>query len=346
MTSDATLPPSPQGGWSQSVITLRNALVVPPVEAKTLVLKTGVFDESGAYCPQAAMWRRDVAITEPPKAGTPQEQFEGKWLWGGVLYHHFGHFQVESIARLWAVKRYRDEISGIVFVSRDVKADAAVLPYELEYLKLLVGDVPIRLVIRPSRVEELIVPGQGFGLGKIAAGTRVFRRFIDQQFAQDVAAEGPEKLFISRSKQGLNQGGFVGEEVLDARMEAAGYTVFFPEEHDITTQVARYKAASQVVALDGSALHLFAMVGKKRQAVAIILRRERVASRSMRRHLHRFMARKPLAINALGKSGEATQGKKRMIDELDFELIGKLLKRHGFLAKAQDWGALSVKELS
>ncbi len=327
-------------------MTLQNALVVPPVKAGALVLETGVFDSDGAYCDHAAMWRRDVVITEAPKPVKPKQVLAGKWLWGGVLYHHFGHFQVESIARLWAVKRFRDEIDGIIFVPRDVKAGATLLEFETEYLQLMVGDVAIKLVADPSAVEELVVPGQGFGLGKIAAGTRVFRRFVDQQFSQGIVADGPEKLFISRSKQGLQKGGFVGEDVLDARMKAAGYDVFFPEDHSIAEQIARYKAASHVVALDGSALHLFAMVAKKRQAVAMILRRERVASRSLRRHLHRFMARKPLAINALRGADGVAFGKKRMIDELDFEVIGKLLKRHGFVDKSHPWQALCAEEIN
>nr|WP_252731223.1 glycosyltransferase 61 family protein [Lentibacter algarum] len=292
------------------------------------------------------MWRRDKLITAEPVFETPRSKLQGKWLWGGVLYHHFGHFQVESTARLWAVKRFRDEIEGVVFTPRDVKNGAEVLAYERDYLQLAVGDLPVKLLSASTEIEALVVPGQGFGLGRIAGGTRVFRRFIDQQFAQDVAPDGPEKLFISRSKQGLGQGGFVGEEVLDRRMHKAGYTVFWPEEHSIGEQVARYKAAQRVVALDGSALHLFAMVARRPQTVAVILRRERIASRSLRQHLHKFMGRKPLVIDALNDTSEAEHGKKRLISALDFDMIGKALKKHDFIEKMEPWGGLTASEVS
>lgn len=344
MTHDATLPPSPQGGWSQSVVTLSHALVVPPAKARKRVLNTGVFDSEGAFCHHAALWRRDECITLPPKPAAAKQKLKGTWLWGGMLYHHFGHFQVESTARLWAIKRFASEIEGIVFTPRDVKAGAELAPYQVEYFRHLIGDVPIKILTKPTEVEELVVPGQGFGMGRIAGGTRVFRRFIDSQFAKDVPSEGSKKLFISRSKQGLDKGGFVGEAVLDARMEAAGYSVFWPEEHSVTEQIAHYKAASHVVALDGSALHLFAMVGKKSQAVALILRREKIASRSLRRHLHRFMAREPLVIKALQDGDLVQDSKKRLISELDFDAIGRALKRGGFVARKHPWGPLEEGE--
>ncbi|MCV2892647.1 glycosyltransferase family 61 protein [Lentibacter sp. XHP0401] len=341
---DPTEPPNPKGGWSQTALEFERVRIVPPQEIDGRIIRTGVFDEHGADVPVAATWRRDERITLAPDYPVETEtNLAGKWLWGGVLYHHFGHFQMQSIARLWAIRRYRDEIEGIIFVTR---GQTDMLPFEQDYLALLIGDVPVRVVTEVCDVEALVVPGQGFGLGDIAKGTRVFRRYIAAEFAKDVAPEGPEKLFISRALQPLEKGGFLGEELLDARMEEAGYTVFWPEEHSLREQIARYKAAKRVVGLDGSALHLFAMVGANAQKVAMILRREKGASRALRTHLTSFTGAKPLAINALAKGAEVSVGKKREISELDFEHIGKLLKRHGFIDRAQEWGPLSEAELA
>lgn len=343
MSAEATDPPSSKGGWSQSVRQYEGVRVVPPQELDGRILYTAVFDAKGAALPMAATWRRDELITYAPNLPTEAEaQLAGKWLWGGVLYHHFGHFQMQSIARLWAVRKYRDEIEGIVFVTR---GQTELLPFAQDYLRLLIGEVPVRVVSEVTDIEALVVPGQGFGLGEIASGTRVFRRYVAAEFARDIAPDGPQDLFISRSLQPLDKGGFVGEELLDARMEEAGYTVFWPEEHGLEEQIARYKAARRVVALDGSALHLFAMVARAEQKAAIVLRRERVASRSLRRHMAAFMGTKPLMINALREGAEVSLGKKRAISELDFEMIGRLLKRHGFIKRSVEWGPLSEAEL-
>lgn len=345
MTKNPKLPPNPRGGWSQSVVTLNDALIAPPETARGLVLETAVFDAAGQPEPYAATWRRDVPITTPPESPPgAEERLKGRWLWGGVLYHHFGHFQVESTARMWALRRFRDEIEGVLFVAR--AGNTELLDYERRYLELLGCDLPIKICDRPTEVTSLVVPGQGFGLGSIAVGTRVFRRFIAGDFAKDIAPEGAPDLFISRSRQPLEKGGFIGEEVLDARMRDAGYDVFSPEAHDLDTQIARYKAARRVVALDGSALHLLAMVAQKSQKIALVLRRERIASRSLRRHLTRFSGVPPVTINALRGETEPVVGKKRTIDELDLIHVGRVLKRRGFLRKAHDWGPLQPEELA
>lgn len=320
---------------------LPRAVIVPP-ENGGFIQECGVLDAHGAYCPRAAMWRRDKEITLPPRRKGPvAQELSGRWLWGGVLYNHFGHFQVESAARLWALPERRDGLSGVVFAAKDPRETPGLRGWQAEYLRLLIGEVPVKVVRDITRAEQLDVPGQGFGLGEIAFGTRVFRRFIDTHFAVDVAPNGPAKLFISRSKQGSSQGGFVGEDILDDRMARAGYQVFHPEMHDIETQVAHYKAARQVVALDGSALHLYAMVARGEQRAAVILRRSRGASRSLRRHMERFGGAEPLVIDAL-KRGRRVHGKKGLISDLDIGLIGAELAAGGFLGRK--WGPLNSEE--
>ncbi|WP_137700925.1 glycosyltransferase family 61 protein [Marimonas lutisalis] len=319
------------------------AIIVPPAQGG-LVQGCGVLDVDGRYLPRGATWRREKAITvEPQRKGPVEEHLPGRWLWGGVLFNHFGHFQVESTARLWPVPGLRDKLSGVVFAARDQTQPEGLRAFQADYLRLLIGDVPVRVVTRITQVDHLDVPGQAFGLGDIAFGTRVFRRFVDTHFARDIRAEGPERLFISRARQGVNKGGFVGEEILDDRMARAGYEVFHPERHDIATQVARYKAAERVVGLDGSALHLYAMVAKAPQWAAVILRRNRGASRSLRRHMERFTGTAPLVIEALARVGYS-HGKKRLISALDFAAIGTELMAGGFLDQGVDWGPLSAEE--
>ena len=93
MSAEAIDPPNPKGGWSQSVREYERARVVPPQELDGRILYTGVFDSEGVLLPMAATWRRDELITYALDLPAEAEaQLAGKWLWGGVLYHHFGHF--------------------------------------------------------------------------------------------------------------------------------------------------------------------------------------------------------------------------------------------------------------
>jgi capsular polysaccharide biosynthesis protein len=295
-----------------------------------------------SFVPRGATWRREVNITLPPNpVPDPSEHLSGRWLWGGVLFNHFGHFLTESTARLWALGERHD---GIVFVPRTL-ANPQPKTFQTDLLRLLIGDCPIRMIETPTEIEMLEVPGQGAGLGRIAEGTKAYRRIIRRNFARDIQPEGPDDLFISRSGMSTNHGGFVGEAVLDQRMAEAGYAVFHPEQHEIATQIARYKAAKRIIGFDGSALHLLAMVARPDQRIAIILRRKPGKSSALRRQISAFTGRPATVIHALKSEGNADSiGKKLSIHELNMPAIGKGLRKNGFLPKDAPWGDLSNLE--
>lgn len=341
---DPTTPPDPSGGWSASVRVVSGAVVVPH-EMAGHDLYCGVFTGEGRYVPRAATWQRDELITLAPDfVSDPVDALEGEWLWGGVLYGHFGHFLVETASRLWAVPRLREHLRGVVFVEKYSSERSGLPAYKAEYFQLLVGDLPMCILRVPTRVETLHVPGQGFGLGRISKGTRVFRRFVAEHFASDVEPEGPENLFITRSQLALDREGFVGEAIFDDRMERAGYEVFCPEKHDLRTQVSRYRAARRIVGMDGSAFHLFGLVAKADQNVGVILRRQKGRSRAMRWQIESFAGRSPHVIDTLKKNRDWVMGKKAMIQDFDMERAGAQMKAAGLIPPDADWGPLTPEE--
>lgn len=339
--------PLPDGGWSEEIITLSDATVVPPDESN-FVQAAGVLDSAGGYCPQAALWRKYRPLTtEPPMPQTVPDSLPGRWLWGGVLWAHFGHFLVESTARLWALDHLDAPVDGILFIPKRPAVGEALRGFHTDFIHQMAPGLPIRVAARPMRVEQLVVPGQGFGLGKITAGTRSFRDAIHNRFARDIEPDGPDKLYISRSALGLGKGGLLGEERLEELLREEGYEIFFPEQHDIATQIARYKAAKQVVAADGSALHLFAMVGRVDQPVAMILRRQSGANNLLALNLETFCGRKPLVISALRTEWvRANKAKSNRLSfgELDHRAIGQALGQAGFVREGLDWPVLSKQE--
>lgn len=339
--------PLPEGGWSEEIVTLTGATVVPPVES-SFVQAAGVLDSDGRYCPHGALWRKYRPLTTAPQMPAKVETtLPGRWLWGGVLWAHFGHFLVESSARLWALAELEKPVDGILFMPKRPAVGEAVRGFQRDFIGLMAPDLPIRVAAEPMRVEELVVPGQGFGLGKITSGTRKFRDAIHAQFARDVKPEGPEKIYISRSKLGLGKGGLLGEELLEELLMAEGYEIFHPQEHDIATQLARYKAAKRVIAADGSALHLFAMVGRADQPVAMILRRQSGANNLLAQNVATFCGSTPVVIGALRTEWVKADQKvsnRLSFGELNHEVLGRALGETGFVRKGLDWPVLSEKE--
>lgn len=339
--------PLPEGGWSEEIVTLSDATVVPPAES-SFIQPAGVLDRDGRYCPHGALWRKYRPLTtEPPMPEAVEATMPGRWLWGGVLWAHFGHFLVESSARLWALAHLEQPVDGILFIPKRPRVGDMVRGFQRDFIGQMAPDLPIKVAAEPMRVEELVVPGQGFGLGKITAGTQKFRDAIHQRFARDVKPEGPEKIYISRSQLGLGKGGLLGEERLEELLMAEGYEIFHPQNHDIATQLARYKAAKRVIAADGSALHLFAMVGRPDQPVAMILRRQSGANNLLAQNVACFCGSTPVVIGALRTEWVKAKQKKSnrlSFGELNHAVLGRALGEAGFVRKGQDWPVLSEAE--
>ncbi|GLS86075.1 hypothetical protein GCM10010873_10490 [Cypionkella aquatica] len=345
--NDATLPPDPTGGWSTAIKSVPNA-VVNHLQRGYLVHSSGIFDADGGYVPEGVLWRGRAMMVPPPMPETPEYQ-PGRWLWGGKLLNHFGHFLIESTGRLWALDHVQGQLDGIVFIPEGpmTGADQAaeLKGFQRLFFDLLGITLPIKVLTKPTRFEHLEVPGQGFGIGPLGGGTDPFRAYIQKNFAIQVQPEGGERLYISRSELDVSLGGILGEMRLERYLAENGYEVFHPQNHSLTDQIARYKAAKQVVGLDGSALHLFAMAGTPEQRVALIKRRSGPAPDGIVRHLRGFTGQRPLVLDTITHNWVRSDRKHAdnfSYGELDFARLGKQLSRNGFVPAGVSWRALSA----
>ena len=330
--------PMPGGGWSESITELRDAYVVPPVES-SFVQAAGLLAADGSYCPQGALWRKWRPLTtEPAMPEGELPVLKGKWLWGGVLWAHFGHFLAESTTRLWALDKL-GEAEGILYIPKRPAVGEEVRGFQLDFIRQMGTDLPVKVASEPMRVEHLVVPGPGFGLGEIIAGTQSYRDAIHARYGSDIPAEGGPKIYISRSLLGVQRGGLVGEERLEELLTAEGYEIYHPQKFSMAEQVARYKAATHVIAAEGSALHLFAMVARPDQKVAVVLRRQSSASNYIEQHLASFGGSEPLPVQALRRiwMPEGTKAKRMGLGELDFPAVEKLLAEGGFVSGTAGW---------
>lgn len=338
--------PMPDGGWSNRVSVLKNAIVVPPTEQE-FVQPAGVFRAGGQYQEEGALWRNGRALTVEPRkpTGTLRER-KGTWLWGGVLWMHFGHFLVESTARLWALDYLTHEIDGILFVPKRPRNGDEVHQFQKDLIALMGCDAEVVCTPEPEKIERLIVPGQGFGLGPMITGTPNFRKVMQARFGKSVAPDGPDKLYISRSLLPSGRGNLIGEAALEEHLSAQGYTIYHPEKHDVRHQIATYKAAKKVIAAEGSALHMLAMVATADTEVAMIVRRPSGATRNLERHLQAFTGVAPLNVTELVRSWKPRgKAKPRMwMGELDMPAVQKALATAGFItAGGTPWSKLDPK---
>ena len=284
----------------------------------------------------------------PDAPALVSKTLSGRWLWGGVLWDHFGHFIVERSSRLWALPQVIDEIDGIVFIPKRPGREGDLKTFQREFMDQLAPGLRIEIANQPTSVDHLIVPEQGFGLGQITAGTAAFRETMAQHFAQDIAPAGGKKLYISRSEIRLARGGVLGKKVIETYLEALGYEIFHPEKHDIATQIARYKAADIVLSCEGSALHLFGMIARPDQKLGVILRRQSKATNLISRHLKSLTCVVPAEFNALKRSWAASEATRqhKWVGELDMPELQRMLERDGFISSGETpWVSPSDKAI-
>ncbi|MFK7876364.1 MAG: DUF563 domain-containing protein [Paracoccaceae bacterium] len=341
-------PPNPRRGWSSALLDLEDPFVIPALES-SFVQPAGVLHADGRYCPRGALWRKHRPLTVCPEPAKGRvKKLSGTWLWGGVLWNHFGHFLVESTSRLWAVPQLRDHIDGILFIPKRPRRGGRVLPYQQEFVQLLGCDARIKIINQPTQVDRLFVPGQGFGIGRISAGSLPFRQAMADHFASDVAPVGAEKVYVSRSNLRLSLGRILGERELERNLKAQGYSIFHPEDHDLATQIATYKAAKTILACEGSALHLIGMVAQSNQHIGIIARRNSGATSYITHHITSFSRRKPVVINQLVRSWVASsrRSKRSWLGEHDMVQLQAALEAHGFIEPScENWRVLSKAKI-
>lgn len=201
---------------SEAVQILPDALVLPH-EGYAWTPPSGGLDADMEYCVLAATNRYHFPLTIAPTPKTAAQHLSGTWLWGGLLFDHFGHFFTETITRLWA-GHGGAFFDGICFTPMIPERGHGLLPFQREGIDLFGLPHPVQVVMQPTRVERLIVPGQGFGLGRLAWGTPAMHHVLDTIFVADIAPDGPEAIYVSRSRLSNNFNVIVGENRVEAHL--------------------------------------------------------------------------------------------------------------------------------
>jgi capsular polysaccharide biosynthesis protein len=265
-----------------TVIPLRDdAALKPPY-------RVGGFDAAGAVIPQMRHLFGDGKAAADPLPESPAAEIAGHCVYGGLLTPHFGHFLLDSLARLWMVRR----TPGLPIVWHRHKAAVA---WQGELLGLLgLGQRRCIEVDRPLRFERLSVPAPGF----------VIRHRFTAAQAEALACLDPggarqgERVWLSRS--GLRRGPkrVAGEAEVEAILAARGWRIFAPERHGIAEQVAALAGADVLAGIEGSAFHTLVLV--RRFAGRVVMVPRRAEGVQVNRNHHLICARRGIPLAFVG----------------------------------------------
>ena len=329
---------------------VRNAYIVPPVttDRPSRFTASGVLDADGNLVEQSISWSTSTErVNQTPKMPIEAKRLPGKYIFGGILYGHFGHFIVESLGRIWALDAEGVEADGILFTPKSLTfAESSVLKQQ-QLASLLGARLPFVVAREPLQVDELYVPAQGFGMNNLIEGSDAFRSFINTHAGASIEPMGEEKLYISRSLLPRDRGSVLGEYKLEEYLREEGYDIFHPQRAKAEEQIARYKAARDIISVDCSPVHMLAYVGNANQNAAVILRRSMTIGFFLSRQLQIFKGMKAIEIDCLLDDWFPTPGhrpSRSSFGELDFGALHARLLASGHIKGRAPWPSLTEDE--
>ncbi|GLJ61134.1 hypothetical protein GCM10017576_12630 [Microbacterium barkeri] len=243
-----------------------DAVVSPVVvrEDRPGELLMGVFDASGRYVDGTVTDRRSglrgspiphELLVDVEDADVPEA------IYAGDLHMHFGHFLLESLARLSAASAAPDV--PIVWTAAQTWGDReSFRPWQREILDILGVRNPIRFITRPTRFRMLHVPEIGYRYDDWIHPDHA--RFLAQH--RGPSAEPGRRLWLSRGaiESGIRD---LGSDAAERHLRAAGWTVVNPERMSVREQLDQISRAEVIGGEEGSAFHailLLADVGARR----------------------------------------------------------------------------------
>ena len=334
-------------GLSDQFVVLKDAVVCPPDDEG----RCGVLDAEGKFVefsldhirPRRARLQPDPGVLDQPLG-----HLAGRHVFAGPMHPHFGHFLLESTPRLWVLGADPEPIASVLFIPiRQGTIWRARKTYR-PFLGIFCGDRPIENIVGPTRVETLVVPDPGFGHEARMAGSAQYRAFMRERVAAEIRPEGPERLYISRTGLQDNRGRILGEAIVESVMASNGYEIFHPQRHSAREQLARYAAARQIVALDGSALHMAAYAMQQDCRVGMIARRRSAILPRLAKQMTRFSGAQVQTFDCLVacwvKAG-STRIDYSSIGEVDLVSLLAGLKDRGFIETVPDLSGFSADPL-
>lgn len=330
------------------LVLLENSFVVPPpADGQGRNQASGVLTADGSFVENSLSWTNsEEVVNTAPEMPAPAEvtQLPGTWMFGGILYGHFGHFILESMARVWGLG-HADNVQGVIFTPKQIAGNFDnVIRVQRPLMDALGMTCEVRCASGPLQVERLYVPRQGVGMTDLSVGSRKFRDYITTHAGQDIVAKGAERIYISRSELPPQRGGLIGESILEDYLKAEGYEMFHPQKHPAVDQIAQYKAARKIISVDCSPLHLVAYVGDADQSVAILTRRSLDFTPSFVDQMAAFRDINAIEVNTLVRDwvpGGAPRSGRSSFGELDLTATWHKLKQGGMIDGDTPWPQLT-----
>lgn len=224
--------------------------------------KGGVVDKDGNYAELSALPGR----CEGGYAFHADKIYSETVVYCGYFCRHWGHFLIESIARLWyALKEEAQNIDYFVFIVEEEQEVVFKKNYK-EFLELLGIFSRVKIINKPSRFERVIVPELAYK--RTIEYSTWYNKIFDaviSNLPECTGLEPASRIYFTRSgltKAGCNE---FGHKYLEQFFSKNGYKVLMPERLTLHEMIWYIQHADVCAWPSGTPPHnmLFAKEGQK-----------------------------------------------------------------------------------
>ncbi|MFK7868272.1 MAG: glycosyltransferase 61 family protein [Roseobacter sp.] len=250
-----------------------SAMMVPGETINRMNRVFGFYDDRGQPVASSDIRSGELTTHSDQAVAAPEgvQTVQGPVLFAGLALEQFGHVLINALGRLWALQDLPSETKLVYYPKR--KAEIARYPHLLSVLRALGVQNDVILTNTPTRFDALYTATDLFGERYGGLGAPAFFDWLDHRWLPQGPVVTGRKLYVTRSKLGMQAGRYACEDHLEHLLRAGGYDVFAPEAHDLKTQITTFQSAEKLIFAEGSALHLFGMIRRPEQRVAVINRR-------------------------------------------------------------------------
>jgi len=175
----------------------------------------------------------------------------GRFVYGGLLMDHFGHFLLEAMARLWFIRAH----PNLPVLWHEIDLPVPHAPWHnwrQEVWRLLGLDQHSHHLIRsPMRFGQVVVPRPGFSVSEGLHPLQAAALAVVPTATPHLG----DRVWLSRSALPGQFGRLLGEEALERWLAGRGWTVLRPEMMGVAAQANVFTGASTVAGFAGSAFH-------------------------------------------------------------------------------------------
>lgn len=249
---------------------------------KTLCGSGGVLDKNGIYIDISSQNAENMSKRVYGKYKYKNvEKSDEKVIYLNHFIHHWGHYLIDVIGRLWYVLKNDISEYKIAYTCRLGKEDEIRGNY-LELLELLgIKKEQLIMVNKVTQFKEVIVPESSIYPGKFyyKEYVEIFDEIVKNANVSDCVPD--KKIYCSRKLLKAATNKEIGENKLEDIYNENGYESAYFEKLSVKEQIRLINSSREIVAVSGTLLHN--LVFAKNPVKVTIL------NKTYKLNLHQFM---------------------------------------------------------